>query len=82
MPRPRSEITDGAQIVVRVTKEQHEIFKKLGGSVWLRAYLEDIAARRKEDAAANAATTRGMVAVRAAGSTPVPQSAKAHRPFG
>lgn len=82
MPRPKSEITDGAQLVARVTKEQHEVFKKLGGSVWLRAYLNDIVQRRKEDAEANSAAARGMVAVYPARPAPIPKSTKANRPFG
>jgi hypothetical protein len=42
MPRPQSEIT-GKQIRIgaRVTLSQREMFKKLGGSKWLRKQLTD-----------------------------------------
>ena len=85
MPRAKSELTDAPIIGVRVTKEEHEVYKKLGGGRWLRTYLKDIADRRQEDAQANAAiprATTGMVAVYPAQPKPVPKSTKTNRPFG
>lgn len=82
MPRAKSEITNAPVIGVRVTEEEHEVYKKLGGGRWLRAYLTDIIERRKEDAKANAATATGMVAVYPAQPKPVPKSTKTNRPFG
>ena len=82
MPRPKSDITNSPAIGIRVTVEEYEIYKKLGGGVWLRTYLKDIAARRKEDAQANTATTTGMVAVRSAGPTALSKSTQTNRPFG
>jgi hypothetical protein len=82
MPRAKSEITGGPVIGLRVTEEEYEVYKKLGGGQWLRAYLRDIVERRKEDAKANSATTRGMVAVYQARPEPVPKSTKTNRPFG
>lgn len=82
MPRAKSEITGGPVIGLRVTEEEYEVYKKLGGGRWLRAYLRDIIERRKEDAKANSATTRGMVAVYQARPEPVPKSTKTNRPFG
>lgn len=40
MPREKSEIT-GSKIMVtiRMTKEQKEMFNAIGGSEWLRKYL-------------------------------------------
>ena len=40
MPRPKSNITDGAYVGMRMTKEQKEMFKDIGGAKWLRNYLE------------------------------------------
>ena len=84
MPRAKSEITNAPVIGVRVTEEEHEVYKKLGGGRWLRAYLTDIVERRKQDAQENAAITAtipGMVAVYPARPQPVPKSTKANRPF-
>lgn len=40
MPRPRSEITDNSKTIgVRLTKAQHEEWKRLGGAKWLRTVL-------------------------------------------
>ena len=58
MPRVKSEITNAPVIGVRVTEEEHEVYKKLGGGRWLRAYLTDIVERRKEDAKADRKSTR------------------------
>ena len=74
MPRAKSEITGGPIIGLRVTEEEYEVYQKLGGGKWLRAYLGDIVERRKEDATANTATVRGMVAVYPAQPEPVPKS--------
>jgi hypothetical protein len=76
MPRAKSEITNGPVIGVRVTKEEHEVYKKLGGGRWLRAYLREILGRKAEDAEANSTTARGMVAVYPAQPKPLPTSAK------
>ena len=84
MPRAKSELTDAPIIGVRVTKEEHEVYKKLGGGRWLRTYLKDIADRRQEDAQANAAiprATTGMVAVRSTGPTLVPEIKTVFRPL-
>ena len=84
MPRPRSDITNSPAIGVRVTVEEYEIYKKLGGGPWLRAYLQDIAARRKEDAQANTAhatATERVVAVRSAGPAALSQDSKTNRLF-
>lgn len=62
--------------------EEYEAYQKLGGGRWLRAYLRDIIQRRKEDAEANTATARGMVAVYPARPAPLPKSNKTNRPFG
>jgi hypothetical protein len=40
MPRPKSNITDGAYVGMRMTKEQKEMFQDIGGVKWLRNYLE------------------------------------------
>ena len=40
MPRPKSNITDGAYVGMRMTKEQKEMFQDIGGTKWLRNYLE------------------------------------------
>ena len=40
MPRPKSIITDGAYVSMRMTKEQKEMFKDIGGADWLRNYLQ------------------------------------------
>ena len=82
MPRPKSDITGAHTVGVRLSKEEYEVYRKLGGGPWLRAYLKDIATRRKEDAQANTATATGMVAVYPAQPKPVPKSTKTNRPFG
>ena len=40
MPRPKSEITKGTNMCVRLTNEQKDMFKVLGGAEWLRKYLD------------------------------------------
>ena len=40
MPRPKSEITKGTNMCVRLTNEQKDMFKVLGGADWLRKYLK------------------------------------------
>ena len=40
MPRPKSEITKGTIMCVRLTNEQKDMFKVLGGAEWLRKYLD------------------------------------------
>ena len=40
MPRPKSEITKGTNMCVRLTNEQKDMFKVLGGADWLRKYLD------------------------------------------
>ena len=39
MPRPKSDITDGVYVGIRMTKEQREMFQDIGGAEWLRNYL-------------------------------------------
>ena len=39
MPRPKSEITKGTNMCVRLTNEQKDMFKVLGGAEWLRNYI-------------------------------------------
>jgi hypothetical protein len=39
MPRPKSEITDGVHVNLRMSKKQKEMFQDLGGVEWLRNYL-------------------------------------------
>jgi hypothetical protein len=40
MPRPKSEITGtGTNMCVRLTPDQKDMFKVLGGAEWLRNYL-------------------------------------------
>ena len=40
MPRPKSEITKGTNMCVRLTNEQKDMFKAMGGIDWLRKYLD------------------------------------------
>ena len=39
MPRRKSEITKGTNMCVRLTNEQKDMFKVLGGAEWLRNYI-------------------------------------------
>ena len=39
MPRRKSEITKGTNMSVRLTNEQKDMFKVLGGAEWLRNYI-------------------------------------------
>jgi hypothetical protein len=39
MPRPKSEITRATNMCVRLTNEQKDMFKVLGGAEWLRNYI-------------------------------------------
>lgn len=81
MPRAKSEITGAHTIGVRISLEEYDVYKKLGGGPWLRSYLKDIATRRKEDAQANSAharPTERMVAVRSAGPTALSKSQTQH----
>jgi len=42
MPRPKSELTSNPKIVgARLTQELFKEWRKLGGAVWLRKYLEE-----------------------------------------
>ena len=36
MPRPKSEITKGVYVNIRMNKEQKEFFMDMGGADWLR----------------------------------------------
>lgn len=53
MPRPKSELTGQTNVNIRMTKEQKQMFKDLGGAEWLRKYLarqllqEEIQLRQK-----------------------------------
>jgi hypothetical protein len=40
MPRPRSKITDGTFLGVRMSADQKDMFHTLGGAEWLRDYLD------------------------------------------
>jgi len=85
VPRAKSEVTGGPIIGVRVTQEEHEVYKKLGGGRWLRAYLRDTAGGKAEDAQpskADTAATKRVVAVHSAQPKDVPFHKRAHRPFG
>lgn len=43
MPRPKSDITGQRGYVgMRLTVDQRETFRKLGGVQWLRSYLDEI----------------------------------------
>ena len=39
MPRPKSKITKGTNMCVRLTNEQKDMYKVLGGAEWLRNYI-------------------------------------------
>jgi len=39
MPRPKSEITNGKFVTMRLSEKQREMFYDLGGADWLRKYL-------------------------------------------
>jgi len=39
MPRPKSEITGGVYVSIRMSKEQKEMFNAIGGIEWLRNYI-------------------------------------------
>lgn len=86
MPRPKSEITNQRGYVgIRLTEEQREIYRKLGGPDWLRAYLNDIIERHSDKPRPqkiNPATTERMVAVRQVRPQEVSFQVRAHRPFG
>jgi hypothetical protein len=48
MPRPKSELTTNPKIVgARLTEEQFKEWRKLGGSLWLRKYLEEHKRKRE-----------------------------------
>lgn len=40
MPRPKSEITSQATLTIRLTHKQKEFVKDMGGSQWIRNYIE------------------------------------------
>lgn len=49
MPRPKSELTTNPKIVgARLTQELFREWRKLGGGVWLRKFLEE--SRRQRNA--------------------------------
>ena len=39
MPRPKSEITKGVYVNIRMCKEQKEFFMDMGGADWLRKLI-------------------------------------------
>jgi len=42
MPRPKSELTSNTKIVgARLTQEQFKVWRKLGGALWLRKFLDE-----------------------------------------
>jgi hypothetical protein len=48
MPRPKSELTTNPKIIgARLTQELFREWRKLGGAVWLRKYLEEHKQRRE-----------------------------------
>lgn len=48
MPRPKTELTNNPKIVgARLTQELFKEWRKLGGSVWLRKYLEEHKQKRE-----------------------------------
>jgi hypothetical protein len=48
MPRPKSELTGSKRIIgTRLTEEQFKEWRKLGGPIWLRKYLEEHTQRRE-----------------------------------
>ena len=40
MPRPKSDITNGVYVGIRMSKEQREMFQDIGGVDWLRKYID------------------------------------------
>ena len=40
MPRPKSEITKQANLGIRLSFKQKEMFQDIGGVEWLRKYLD------------------------------------------
>lgn len=49
MARPKTELTINPKIVgARLTQEQFKEWRKLGGSVWLRKYLDQHKAMREK----------------------------------
>jgi hypothetical protein len=40
MPRQKSEITSQATLTIRLTHKQKEFVKDMGGSQWIRNYIE------------------------------------------
>jgi len=40
MPRPKSDITGGKTISIRLNQTQKEMFYDIGGHDWLRKYLD------------------------------------------
>ena len=39
MPRPKSDITDGISVTIRMNQQQRDMYHDLGGHDWLRKYL-------------------------------------------
>jgi hypothetical protein len=77
MPRAKSELTGQQGFVgVRLTEAQRETFYKLGGAAWLRAYLNDIIARREDDATTYAKRIGSVVAVQPPRPKPVSEKPK------
>ena len=49
MPRPKTELTNNPKIVgARLTQELFKEWRKLGGAVWLRKYLEEQKRKREK----------------------------------
>lgn len=49
MPRPKTELTTNPKIVgARLTQELFKEWRKLGGAMWLRKYLEEHKQRREK----------------------------------
>lgn len=47
VPRPKTELTNNPKIVgARLTQELFKEWRKLGGAVWLRKYLEESQKKR------------------------------------
>lgn len=77
MPRAKSELTGQQGFVgVRLTEAQRETFYKLGGATWLRACLNDIIARKEDDAKTYAKRVGSVVAVQPTGPKPVSEKPK------
>jgi hypothetical protein len=48
MPRPKSELTGSKRIIgARLTEDEFKEWRKLGGSIWLRKYLEEHKRKRE-----------------------------------